>query len=89
MPNSLPSIPVLQVSVVRNRDSNEMIFIRTNVAIYFISLLILNILQAIGGLLNIPWLVANRVYNSAACTAQGVIKEISNVRYSLILYREE
>ena len=75
-------------AVLSRRSSDEKSFIRTQVAIYFVSLLICNFAQAIGGLLNIIWLVEDRVYIGAACTAQAVIKQIGNVRYPFIQHRE-
>lgn len=76
-----PNLLALQLSIVRTpRSSDETLFIRSHIAMYFVSLLICNFDQAIGGLLNITWLVESRVYDSVACTAQGVIKQISNVR---------
>lgn len=38
-----------------------------------------NIIQSIGGLMSIPWIIKNRVYSSVTCTAQAVVKEIGNV----------
>lgn len=79
----------LQVSAVRSRrSSNKTLFIRTHVATYLVSLLMCNLCQAIGGLLNIPWIVGDRVYSGVACTAQGVIKQFGNVREPFILDRE-
>ena len=60
------------------RDST--VFVRTQIAKYFSSLLLCNMIQAVGGLLNIAWLVENRIYVGVACTAQGVLKQIGNVR---------
>jgi len=86
VPNLLPSFPLglgllSQLSAIRSRRSfDKTLFIRTHVATYFISLLICNLDQAIGGLLNIPWVVAGRVYSGVACTAQGLIKQFGNVR---------
>jgi len=89
MPNSLPSVLIglvipPQASIVRShRSSSKALFVRTHVAIYFVSLLISNFDQAIGGLLNIPWVVAGGVYSGMTCTAQGVIKQFGNVRKPL------
>jgi len=78
-----------QVSAVRSRRcSDGTVFVRTQAAIYFVSLLICNLAQAIGGLLNIAWIVEDRVYVGVACTAQAVIKQIGNVREPFVRYRE-
>lgn len=86
MPYLLISI---KVSRVRSRHSpSNTLFVRTQVAKYFVSLLMCNLLQGIGGLLNIPWIVEDRVYVGVACTAQGVIKQLGNVREPFIFDRE-
>ena len=68
------------------RSSDTTLFVRTHVAKYFASLLLCNLVQAIGGLLNIPWVVERRVYVGGACTAQAVVKQIGNVRRTLTIY---
>lgn len=71
----------LQVSVARaRRSSDHTHFVRSHIAKYFVSLLICNIVQSFGGILNIPWIIENRVYSGAACTAQGALKQLGNVR---------
>lgn len=82
VPNQLPHVIMLpQVSAVRNRrSSSKTLFVRTDVAIYFIALLICNLVQAIGGIVNISWIVTGGVYSGVTCTAQGVLKQVGNVR---------
>lgn len=66
---------------MRGRHSSEKtLFVRTKVAMYFVSLLLCNLAQGIGGVLNIAWIVEDRVYVGVACTAQGAFKQIGNVR---------
>jgi len=62
-----------------------MLFVHTKVAKYLTSLLICNLVQALGGILGIPWIAAGRVYVGAACTAQAALKQIGNVRRLLSL----
>jgi hypothetical protein len=77
----LPPSLGLQVSAVRSRrSSDKTLFVRTHVAIYFVSLLMCNLIQSVGGLLNIRWVIVNRVYSGAVCTTQGVLKQFGNVR---------
>ena len=64
--------------VQSSRD--QPVFVRTQLAKYLSSLLLCNLVQGFGGLLNIAWLVENRLYVGVACTAQGVLKQIGNVR---------
>ena len=61
------------------QSSTETPFVRTHVAIYFISLLICNLVQGVGALLNIPWILNRRVYIGPLCTAQAAIKQFGNV----------
>ena len=69
-----------QVSVVQSRRSfDKTLFVRTQVAIYFLSLLICNFIQAIGALFNIAWIVGNRVYAGVPCTVQAALKQTGNV----------
>ena len=77
----LPSTP--QVSLMESRGGDKTVFVRTQMAKYLCSLLLCNLVQAGGGLLNIAWLVENRIYLSMACTAQATLKQIGNVREPL------
>ena len=71
----------LQVSVVRSRrSSDQTLFVRTHVAMYFFCLLFCDFFQGIGALLNIPWIVDKRAYIGSVCTAQATIKQFGNVR---------
>ena len=67
------------------RSSDQTLFVRTHVAIFFFCLLICDLFQGIGALLNIPWIVEQRAYIGPVCTAQAAVKQIGNVRevYSL------
>ena len=81
----LPSAP--QASLIQSRR-DKTVFARTQIAKFLSSLLLLNIVQAIGGLLNIPWLVENRVYVGVTCTVQAALKQIGNVRGPLFYQGE-
>jgi len=67
--------------------SDKTIFVRTQIAKYLISLLLCNIIQAVGGLLNIAWLVEKSIYLGLTCTAQAALKQIGNVREPFLLPR--
>ena len=85
-PFTTPDFSNSQLFVVRNRrSSDEKLFVRTHVAIYFFSLLICNLIQAIGALFNIAWIVEERVYTGTVCTAQAVIEQTASVR-GLLFY---
>lgn len=73
--------PPSQIPWAQNRrSSDKKHFVRTHVAIYFLSLLLCNLAQAIGALFNIAWIVKMRVDVGTMCTAQAVIKQLSSVR---------
>src|SRR5258706_4845953 len=61
------------------QSSTDTPFFRTHVAIYFISLLICSLVQGVGALLNITWILKQRVYIGPLCTAQATIKQFGNV----------
>lgn len=52
---------------------------RTHFVLYFVSLLASNLLQAIGGILNVKWVIDLAVEENATCSMQGLIKQIGNV----------
>ncbi|KLO16083.1 hypothetical protein SCHPADRAFT_887993 [Schizopora paradoxa] len=54
-------------------------FHRTNLAPYLISLLLANVLQAIGTIMNARWVKDGKVFNGGFCAAQGGIKNAANV----------
>src|SRR5258706_16053124 len=78
----IPFCPMIlpQVSAVRTRrSSSKTLFVRTHIAIYFVSLLICNLDQAIGGIIKIPWIVARGILSRVKSTTPGVIKQPRNV----------
>jgi hypothetical protein len=80
---NVPGLPLnlqlLQVSLMRSRRDKN-VFTRTKIAKFLSSLLMCNLVQTVGGLLNIAWLVENRVYVGVMCSAQAALKQIGNVR---------
>ena len=68
------------MSAVQSRHSSDRkLFVRTQPAKYLASLLICNVVQSFGGIVNIVWLVENRVYVGVSCTAQAALKQLGNV----------
>ncbi|KAJ7287760.1 hypothetical protein C8J57DRAFT_1284845 [Mycena rebaudengoi] len=55
------------------------LFVRTHVAGYFISLLLCDLLQAIGSILNAHWVEHMGVEVGRLCSLQGVLKQASDV----------
>ena len=61
-------------------SSNKLLFVRTQAARYFFSLLICNLFQGAGALFHIVWSVEMRVEIGTWCTAQAAITHFGNVR---------
>jgi len=82
-------LSVLALSAFNTRFSdNDQLFVRTHVAAYFISMLVCEILLAIGSIMSIKWVQENVVYVGNYCTAQAIIKQTADVGtaiWSLIL----
>ncbi|KZT30679.1 hypothetical protein NEOLEDRAFT_1186492 [Neolentinus lepideus HHB14362 ss-1] len=55
----------------------------THVHFYFLSLLISDLIQAIGGIMDIRWIVKAKVEVGPFCTAQGAMKQIGDVGVAL------
>ncbi|KAF8267937.1 hypothetical protein EI94DRAFT_1579359 [Lactarius quietus] len=62
---------------------NPNMFVRTHVVYYFVSLLLCDILQAIGSIMNSAWINNQAVLYVSLCTAQGVIKQMADVGIAL------
>jgi hypothetical protein len=72
------------VSAIRSiRSPDEHKFIRTHVAAYFFSLLLCDLAQGIGALLNTRWIAQGGIEVGSYCTAQAVIKQTGNVGTAL------
>lgn len=61
------------------KSTNKSLFVRTHVAAYFISLLVCDLLQAVGSIMNEKWVQSTAVYVGRFCTIQGVIKQSADV----------
>ena len=72
------------MSAIRSiRSPDEHKFIRTHVAAYFFSLLLCDLAQGIGALLNTRWIAQGGLEVGSFCTAQAVIKQTGNVGTAL------
>ncbi|KAI0256435.1 hypothetical protein BJV78DRAFT_1278922 [Lactifluus subvellereus] len=58
---------------------NPNMFVRTHVVFYFVSLLLTDVLQAIGSIITSAWIRDEAVVYGSLCTAQGVIKHMADV----------
>ncbi|KAH9963805.1 hypothetical protein BC827DRAFT_1266148 [Russula dissimulans] len=59
------------------KDPN--MFVRSHLAFYFVSLLLSDILQSIGSIMNSAWVREKAVVYGSLCTAQGIIKHTADV----------
>ena len=66
---------------IRSPDDHK--FIRTHVAAYFFSLLLCDLAQGIGALLNTRWIAQGGLEIGSYCTAQAAIKQTGNVGTAL------
>ncbi|PBK68884.1 hypothetical protein ARMSODRAFT_1019459 [Armillaria solidipes] len=52
-------------------------------SVYFISLMCAELIQALGGLLNIQWIIDAEVIEGTLCVAQGILKQVGDVTVAL------
>lgn len=57
--------------------------VTTHVHWYFLSLLVSELIQAIGGIINVRWIADATVTQGKTCTAQGVLKQFGDVGCAL------
>lgn len=75
---------IMAISAYRTKGSrDDHVFVRTHVAAYFVSLLLCDLAQGIGSLINIAWISNGGVTNNSLCVAQGAIKQTGNVGTAL------
>ncbi|KAK7694910.1 hypothetical protein QCA50_002098 [Cerrena zonata] len=55
----------------------------THVHWYFLSLLTSELIQAVGGIINVRWIKDATVTNGPMCTAQGALKQVGDVGVAL------
>jgi len=73
-------IVVLGIAAWETRKSETRnYFFRTNVAVYFGFLLLSDIIQSVGSIMNARWVGMSAVESGDYCTAQGVIKHIADI----------
>ncbi|KZV96278.1 hypothetical protein EXIGLDRAFT_733631 [Exidia glandulosa HHB12029] len=71
---------LLIISATRTFQApGQVVFIKTHVAAYFVSLLFCDFWQSIGSLLSIRWVAEMGVTTGVSCTAQAAIKNGGNV----------
>jgi len=74
----------LALSFLTSRNSLEKhLFVRTHVAAYFISLLLCDLVQALGSITSIRWIAAMGVSLGPLCALQGALKQTADVGIAL------
>lgn len=74
----------LSISALNTRSSNNPnLFVRSHVVTYFVSLLMCDLLQAIGSIMTAAWAKSMSVDAGTLCTAQGIIKHVADVGIAL------
>ncbi|CAL1708224.1 unnamed protein product [Somion occarium] len=61
------------------KSVNPNMFVRSHAAAYLISLLLCDLMQAIGSIMNAEWYMKNAVEFNTMCVAQGAIKHVADV----------
>ncbi|OSD03068.1 hypothetical protein PYCCODRAFT_1434945 [Trametes coccinea BRFM310] len=70
----------MAVSAYNTRNSpSPNLFVRSHVAAYFVSMLLCEVVQTIGSIMNIRWFNQMAVTYEPYCTVQGVLKHVSDV----------
>ncbi|KAJ2931304.1 hypothetical protein H1R20_g5841, partial [Candolleomyces eurysporus] len=60
-------------------STDRFLFVRTNAAAYFISLMVCWLIQSIGSIMDSHWLKDNTIIPGSFCTAQGALKHVADV----------
>ncbi|KAN0127157.1 hypothetical protein V8E53_015027 [Lactarius tabidus] len=88
---SFGAITVIFILIMRNLlhyrktlPNGDWKLLQTPTDIYMLSLFVYDILQAVGGILNIRWAHDGIVTTGPYCTAQGIIKQIGELGVALI-----
>ncbi|KAH9888857.1 hypothetical protein C8Q73DRAFT_708429 [Cubamyces lactineus] len=70
----------IAVSAYNTRHSTSRnLFVRSHVAAYFVSMLVCEVMQTVGSIMNVRWFQQMSVTFEPYCTAQGVLKHLSDV----------
>ncbi|KAK0211096.1 hypothetical protein DFS33DRAFT_1379067 [Desarmillaria ectypa] len=66
-----------------NKGATRTWRVSTHIHYYFVNLLICDLIQAIGGVMNVKWAVDARVTEGTLCTTQGILKQLGDVGVAL------
>ncbi|KIK70868.1 hypothetical protein GYMLUDRAFT_148385 [Collybiopsis luxurians FD-317 M1] len=82
-------IYILYSAVAIKRGASRKWTVSTNVHCYFINLMIFDLIQAIGGIMDVKWVAIGGVSEGPFCTAQGVLKQVGDVGVALSCLRKQ
>ncbi|KAJ4002428.1 hypothetical protein F5050DRAFT_17484 [Lentinula boryana] len=74
---------ILYSAVVIKRGATRTWKVSTQVHCYFVNLLIFDLIQAIGGVIDAKWVAEAGVTEGPLCTAQGILKQMGDVGVAL------
>lgn len=66
-----------------NKGATRTWRVSTHIHYYFVNLLVCDLVQAIGGVMNAKWAADARVTDGALCTTQGILKQLGDVGVAL------
>lgn len=61
------------------KSKDPHLFVRTGVAPYFVSMLVCDVLQSVGSIMNTRWVQSSSVHVGAFCTSQAVMKHVADI----------
>ncbi|KAI6031655.1 hypothetical protein BKA83DRAFT_4203495 [Pisolithus microcarpus] len=74
---------IVYSAVTIQRNASRRWSTDTHVHYYFLNLMVSDLIQAVGGLLNIKWIVEESVYSGPFCTTQGFFLHVGDVAVAL------
>lgn len=76
-------ITYYSIITARNLNGSRTWSVSTHVHYYFVNLLVSDLIQAIGGIIDVKWIVEAQVTEGGICTVQGVMKQVGDVGVAL------
>ncbi|KAF8913599.1 hypothetical protein CPB85DRAFT_1375615 [Mucidula mucida] len=70
-------------AVAVRRGASRSWKVSTHIHYYFVNLLVSDLIQAIGGIMDVQWVIDARVTENTLCTVQGIFKQMGDVGVAL------
>ncbi|KAE9408213.1 hypothetical protein BT96DRAFT_1013670 [Gymnopus androsaceus JB14] len=74
---------ILYSTIAIKRGASRTWTVSTHVHYYFVNLLIFDLVQAIGGIMDVKWVAEAGVMQGLLCTVQGILKQMGDVGVAL------